>query len=219
MPAVSVLIPSRGRPGSLRRAVASLRDQAGVPVEILVAADADDHRTIVTAAETADVTIITSRFGYANLHRYYNLLARVASGEWLLLFNDDAHIPVDSRDWAVRVADHTGQDVILDPESNLGREFVAFPITPRRFVEAWGHYSLSPHCDSWHQDIGRALGIIRPVEVNIWHDRFDLTGGHDDQTWREGRTGLRHQEYFGAEMTRLRERDAQVLRDLIGRPV
>lgn len=192
---VSALCPSRGRPESLRRSLSSLRSCAAGPVEILVAADADDPETVADAERYADTTLVTERHGYGQLWRYYNALASAASGDWLLLWNDDAELRTPG--WDARVAEWGGADVILSCASNDRRDMVMWPVVPARYVEAVGFYAPeTPHVDSFWQDVGRALGIVRPLAVEVFHDRADLTGGHDDATWREGRAGLAHSAYF-----------------------
>jgi hypothetical protein len=190
-----VLLPSRGRPESLRRSISSLRSCAAGEVEVLVAADADDEETVVLASVYADVTLVTERHGYGQLWRYYNELASAATGSQLLLWNDDATMLTARWDDALGAFD--GADVILSCASNDEREMVMWPVVPARYVEAVGFYAPeTPHVDSFWQDVGRALGIVRPVAVEVFHDRADLTGGHDDATWREGRAGLAHAAYF-----------------------
>ena len=46
---ISVLIPSRKRPASLKKSVNSLRNLAAGDIEILVGADPDDSETVTTA--------------------------------------------------------------------------------------------------------------------------------------------------------------------------
>jgi hypothetical protein len=165
-------------------------------VEILVAADADDPETVAVAESYADTVIVTERKGYARIHENFNALASAATGDWLLLWNDDLSMLTPG--WDARVGAFDGHDVILSPTvTNDRRDMVMVPVVPARFVAALGHYGpATPHLDSFHQDYGRALGIVRPLAVEVFHDRFDLTGGHDDATWHEGRAGLAHGAYF-----------------------
>lgn len=209
-PLVSVLMPSRGRPEPLAESVGSLRDLAADPdrIEVLVAADDDDPPT-ARAAETIGAKVLVSpRHGYAQLHRYVNALAREAAGTWLLLWNDDARML--TRHWDERVAQ--AEPGVLWPRHNDSPMLNIFPIAHRRVVELLGHVSLSAHCDSYLQDIAHAVGIQRRVDIEVLHDRFDLTGGHNDQTWREAQAGYRTADYHSAEMAALRQRDIDILR-------
>ncbi|WP_213451571.1 glycosyltransferase family 2 protein [Rhizomonospora bruguierae] len=222
---ISVLLPSRGRPASLRRAIHSLLDNSAnrairtdhpgwtampgalpeplPPVieapQILVAADPDDPATRDAAERLgAQVLVTPRRYGYGELHRYLNALAEQAEGEWLLLFNDDA--VMRTRDWDQVILGQPANVMVADLQSQLSPEFCCFPAVRRVALEVTGgvYSPHTPHADSWWQDIGRRSGTIRAVDVHVHHDRFDLTGGHNDATYREGRAGpgLRDAQYF-----------------------
>lgn len=208
---ISVLLPSRGRPDSLITSVESLRSLAHQPenVDILVAADPDDPATVAAADRCrAAVWIAPERYGYAHLHRYVNALAGMSSADWLLLWNDDARMLTPG--WDKRVAEAPAG--VLWPRHNGSPYLNVFPVVHRRVVDALGHFSLSPHCDSWVQDVATAARIHHKVNIEVMHDRFDLTGGHDDQTYRDAQAGYRTSEYHSPEMAAARARDADLLR-------
>lgn len=198
---ISVLCPSRGRPDMLRASVASLRDLASDPanVQILVAADPDDQATIDVASELDLFTLVpAARIGYAHLYVYYNLLAMHSGGDWLLLWNDDA--TMTTQGWDLAIENAPAEALVADLQHNLSPAFVCFPAIRRSLYEALGCYSApTPHVDSYLQDIGRALGAVRPVDAHVHHDRPDLTGRTPDATYTDGRSGLRHEHYFSPE--------------------
>jgi hypothetical protein len=165
---VSVLMPTRQRAEMARKSIESL----GTGVEVLLWIDDDDPQMDEylklkeikgTAADGGP------RVGYQNMHLMVNKLAEQATGDWLLLWNDDAlmHTP----DWTAKLPTPTYKPEVLNiynsnPEVNL------FPLINRAMYEAMGHYSLSAHCDSWVQDIGNELGIHRFIEgVEVEHLR------------------------------------------------
>lgn len=210
---ISVLLPSRGRPKSLAESIASLRDLADRPgrMDVLVAADPDDPDTVAAAGSCrATVWIAPQRFGYANLHQYVNALAETASAEWLLLWNDDARMLTTG--WDVRVAE--APVGVLWPRHNGSPFLNVFPVVHRRVIDALGRFSLSPHCDSWIQDVAQAAGIHHQVDVEILHDRFDLTGGHDDHTYQEAKAGYQTADYHSPRMQQARRQDVLTIRRL-----
>ena len=225
---ISVLCPSRGRPDSLRASAGSLLSLAADPgaVEILVAMDPDDAATAESSMwctpawpENAIVRpwIAPERWGYARLHEYYNALAAMARGDWLLLWNDDATMRTDGWDKVIE-AQEPG---VLWLASNQGPYY--FPAWPAAWSRAWGHVSLSPNVDVWVSEVGARLGRTRPVSVEILHDRKDITGGHDDQTYAEGRAVMgatsNHPDYDSPANREARIRDAVTVRRLMeGRP-
>lgn len=207
MTAISILLPSRGRPRPLAESVTSLREKAADPgrLEVMVAVDPDDPDTADAANEIgADyLWVAPERHGYHQLHLYVNHLAENANGDWLLLWNDDARMLTPG--WDVIVQQHPPR--VLWPISNDISGCNTFPIWPRAWSQAMGHVSLSPHCDSWIQHIGEALQLQERIPVEVLHDRADLTGGHDDQTRAESLIGYRTAGYHEPAMQQAREQD------------
>ena len=175
---ISVLCPTRLRLDALCRSFASLDEHAeGGELEVLLAVDPDDP----TDYEGLGTTIyFPERYGYAKLHHYYNYLASIASGDWLLLWNDDCIMTTPG--WNQIVESH--QDVILSPNT-VHNPLCTFPIVPKRFVETVGHFSLNANCDTWWQEIGEALGILVWPDIWIDHDRADITGRNNDSVFAE----------------------------------
>lgn len=208
---ISVLLPSRGRPQSLIDSIGSLRVMADDPgqLEIFVAADFDDPDTAAAArASRAHCWVAPERYGYHRLHEYVNQLAHQVSGEWLLLWNDDARMLTSG--WDSRVAE--APPGVLWPRHNDSPLLNIFPVAHRSLIEVLGHVSLSPHCDSWLQDIATVAGAHHHIPVDILHDRHDLTGGHDDQTWREAQAGYRTSDYHSPPLQTARAHDVETLK-------
>ena len=211
---ISVLLPSRGRPKALTESISSLLDHADRPgsIEILIAADTDDPDTAaVDLPWQAAVWTAPARYGYPRLHEYVNQLAEQASGDWLMLWNDDARLLTSGWDTLVR----DQQPAVLWPRSNDIATCNTFPIWPRAWTDHLGHVSLSPHCDSWIQFLGQTLDRHERVDIEILHDRADLTGGHDDQTRAESLAGYRTADYGSPAMETARAADVAALRALL----
>lgn len=211
---ISILLPSRGRPKALAETIAGLLQLADKPstIQVLVAADPDDTATqTATLPHQARVWTAPERYGYARLHEYVNRLAEQTSGDWLMLWNDDARILTTGWDMIV----HGQAPAVLWPHSNDIATCNTFPIWPRAWTDHLGHVSLSPHCDSWIQYLGQTLGRHERVAVDILHDRADLTGGHDDQTRAESLAGYRTADYGSPAMEAARAADVAALRTLL----
>lgn len=218
-PLISVLLPTRNRPGSLRVSVASLLDQAAVPqdIEILLAADPDDDtaRSAVSDGLPARVWTAPERYGYEGLFRYYNHLATLAAGDWLMLWNDDARMITRGWDDVIRRQERWG---VLASRANHCGDANLFPVFPRWWAEVTGHISLSPNVDVWIGEVGAMLGSCMRIPVEVFHDRFDVTGNHDDQTYREGRAvqahlNFNHPDHDTPESLGLRMADARAIYD------
>lgn len=211
---ISVLLPSRGRPAALVKSIDTLIGLADRPgsVEILIAADPDDPETRrIDLPWQAATWTAPERYGYPRLHEYVNQLARQATGEWLMLWNDDARMLTTGWDTAVENA----PDGVLWPHSNDVPTCNTFPIWPTAWTRELGHVSLSPHCDSWIQYLGQTLGRHDRVNIEILHDRADLTGGHDDQTRAESLAGYRTADYGSPAMEAARAADVAALQQLL----
>jgi len=204
---IDVLVPSRGRPEMLVRSLHSLFTTAADPrsVRCHVAVDNDDRATedvvryLAGSLEPGAVTLtVSERHGYAGLHHYYNTLAMRGSGDWLLLWNDDAFMQTTTWDMALDVHMPAGV-LVADLQSAHSPGLCCFPAVRREAVEALGFFATdNPHCDTLWQDIGRATGTIAAVPVHVLHDRPDLTGRAPDATWTEGRAGTHGADYGGS---------------------
>lgn len=222
---ISVLCPSRGRPESLRASAGWLFSLASdiSSVEVLVAMDPDDKPTLESGmwctpawpeGATVRPWIAPERYGYARIHEYCNHLAAMARGDWLLLWNDDATMRTPGWDKVIE-AEAPG---VLWTQSNHGQYF--FPAWPKAWSDAWGHASLSPNVDVWVSEVGTRLGLARPVPVAVFHDRKDITGGHDDATYAEGRAVMgSYANHPGHDSPASREQriaDAVTVRRMLG---
>jgi hypothetical protein len=185
-PVISVCFAARGRPRSLSATTRELLRLADKPdeVEVIVAVDPDDA-AIRDAVLMPQVRLWTApeRYGYCRLHDYLNPLARMAAGTWCLWWNDDMRMQTPGWDTVIR-----GQDpAILWPAANHVRHANIVPAWPRAWSDAMGHVSPVSHMDTYLQYLGEALGRHVRIPVAVVHDRADVTGGHDDQTYAEGR--------------------------------
>ncbi len=96
---LSVILPSRGRPESLLRAVTSLaRDPSRV--EVLVGLDDDDETRGEALALVSDIPGVRVLVGPRMMCQaaYYNYLSTQAKHDWVGIFADD--YTVDQPDWA-----------------------------------------------------------------------------------------------------------------------
>lgn len=191
---ISVLLPTRGRPGALENCLSTLIKRTKVPqeLEILLAFDNDDedhlnHFNDVIAPWLNDTGVSYTAFkfrplGYLRLNEYLNELARHAQGQWLFFWNDDANMVTVNWDKVVRKYD--GQLRLLRATTNHEHPYAIFPIVPKEWVDITGH--LSPHQinDAWVSQIGWMLDIVETIPVHIHHDRADLTGSNNDDTYK-----------------------------------
>ena len=210
---ISVLLPSRGRPEALERSIASLRDLAEDPssLEFLAAID-PDQEGMYAGLDGIRLWTAPERYGYARLHEYMNSLASLASGEWLMTWNDDALMLTAGWDAVV----HAQAPGVLWPAVNHHPANNTFPVWPAAWTRLTGRVSLCFNFDSWIQETGEMAGRQWRIPVEIFHDRHNQTGSgrFDDLTAAEG-TLLADSSCSvlrSPEMVAERQRDAALIR-------
>lgn len=216
---ISVLLPTRGRTHLLNATVDSLlhrahhRDQ----VQMCYAIDRDDEHTVEhvhNITRPHDNISITDRFGYAGLHHYVNQLARRASGEWLFLWNDDALMLTEGWDAEVR---RWPTRFILDTWSNHPPLTCVFPIVPTEWVRWLGHFSMNAHNDTWWQEIGERTRRLVRIDIDVMHNRADLTGLNNDATYAEKAAAHQTAAFYTEEVMDLIDRDAATIMRMLVR--
>ncbi len=172
---LSVVLPSRGRPESLERAVRSL--VRGAPVEVLVGLDEDDptlRQAMDRIGGIAGVRIVTGPRPPCQAV-LYNKLAREAASENIVLFCDD--YTVDQPNWA-DLAEHTmaclpfGYGVAYLKDA-LYPFFSTFPMLNRKtiacntdgdFLPAYYPFLFG---DTHWNEIGAMSMLILPSEASV----------------------------------------------------
>ena len=191
---LSVLLPTRGRTTALQSSLISLVDKAHdvSKLELLLAFDHDDVESIAYFNETIAPELKSKgcryfcygfeRLGYLRLNEYLNSLAKTAKGRWLMFWGDDAIMI--SQDWDLRITEHTDFSVLRIPTHNC-HPYAIFPIVPREWYEMFGYLSAHQLTDSWVSQVGYLSNIMQNIDVEVIHDRFDLTGNNNDSTYGE----------------------------------
>ena len=192
---ITVLLPTRDRPEVLETSLQSLIDRASNPkeIEIMLGIDEDDQATIDYVKEKiapylqeAGVEARANIFkplGYENLHNYINTLAGNGQGEWLFFWNDDGIMVTEG--WDEVIDSYTGQFKLLAPKDNHnGHPYAIFPVVPRDWYILIGHLSQNAQNDAWLSHIAYMLDIFERIDVEFVHDRADITGNNDDETFK-----------------------------------
>lgn len=168
-PLVSILIPSRGRPGPLTATVKSIRETGDA--EIIVRADADDASTIEAARELPVKLIIGPRHPPQLYHRFYDEMLGESRGQWLWIFNDDAII--ETAGWSERIErDFIGTIGTLRIHDCRSLRFPAgenFPIVPREVFAAMGRIADHPDVGRWLADVMVDFPIYLLGEIRVKH--------------------------------------------------
>lgn len=189
---ISVLLPTRGRTDALKRSLMSLAGLANrtANFDIWLAFDNDDTESFHwfeqnIAPELTDrgcrfTAMGFERLGYIRLNEYLNSLARAAQGRWLMFWGDDA--VMQSQDWDLRILEVSQFRILRMPTHNQ-HPYAILPIIPRAWVDLFNYISAHQLTDSWVSQIAYMLDIMLDIDVEVLHDRFDITGNNKDNTW------------------------------------
>ncbi len=123
-----------------------------------------------------------SPLGYIRLNEYVNELALNSDASWLVFWNDDA--VMETQDWDKEIIKHEGEFKLLAFHTHHDHPYSIFPIVPRKWLDLLGY--LSPHqiSDAWLSQQAYMLDIWERIEVDVLHDRHDLTGNNNDETFQ-----------------------------------
>jgi hypothetical protein len=191
---ISILLPTRGRTTQLLRSVESLVDLAddSATIQWLFGFDNDDMDTYQWFQDHVLPKIVASGakytcmgfepLGYIKLNEYVNQLAAKATGDWFVFWNDDAVMKTSG--WDTEIVNHTGEFCLQAFDTHNKHPYSIFPIVPREWFELIGHLSLHQLNDAWLSQIAWMLDIVKPIPVEVLHDRADLTGNNRDATYK-----------------------------------
>lgn len=192
---ISILLPTRGRKEVLKNSLQSLVSKAKYPerLEILFGVDEDDQGVIDYIRDDLSEIFkplniearasIFKPLGYENLHIYVNTLAGNATGEWLFFWNDDCLM--ETKNWDTVIDKHKGKFKLLAPKDNHnGHPYAILPIVPKDWFILMGHLSQNPQNDAWLSHIAYMLDIFERINFKFIHDRADITGNNNDETFQ-----------------------------------
>tara|TARA_R100001086_G_scaffold75130_1_gene36250 strand:+ start:279 stop:1136 length:858 start_codon:yes stop_codon:yes gene_type:complete len=184
---ISILLPTRKRLKLLKKSVDSLINNARNPdkLQFLFGVDEDDNETFLYLKRSKYPNQLALQFkpiGYENLHKYNNTLAGYATGKWIMFFNDDAIM--DTKNWDDKIMDFEDEFCLLRFKEQTGHPYSIFPCFPKEWYYLLDHISLHGQNDAWLSEVAYLLNIMRDVDIEVTHDRADITGNNNDETFR-----------------------------------
>ena len=192
---IAILLPTRGRTEALTRSLIGLLEKATNldRIQVLLGLDTDDQigldhfeNELQPKLDEMGVEYIAMSFepiGYGRLNEYINVLANHSSAHWMFFWNDDA--VMETIGWDTEISKHTGEFKLLAVHTHNDHPYSIFPIVPRAWLDVVGHLSLHSMTDAWLSQIAFMINVWERIEVNVLHDRADLTGNNLDQTYKQ----------------------------------
>jgi hypothetical protein len=164
----SILMPTRGRPDRLEKAIDSLYNSVSDldQIEIILKLDNDDLQSFTGLKNLKHSKIIVGprKNGYDSLGDFYQEMADLAVGKWVWIFNDDVTIEFSKteKSWEQQLLEFSSDGIIIHPEcftiyNQVNMHYVGgpFPFVPtncwKKFnhpipnsepIDHWLHYML-----------------------------------------------------------------------------
>jgi glycosyltransferase involved in cell wall biosynthesis len=216
---ISVILPTRKRVEALSRSLNSLKEMAKDKngYEVILAFDDDDldSKRQIESAFSDVKSIVFPHVGYKYIHEYYNRLASEAKGEWLFQWNDDVIMQTHGWDEIINSVDKFCciGSININNAGAVYQVETLFPIVPRSYFTTLGHMSLHRHTDSWIYYIFNSLGLVIPSGIKLLHDRPDLGGGNNDETYKNREYDVN--SLVSEEVMKLKNIDLEKIRSYI----
>lgn len=193
-PRISILLPTRGRTTALENSLHTLMSKASKPdeIEILLGMDYDDVETMTWVEQNIVPKypqIILHKFqplGYANINVYTNTLAGLAIGYWMMFWNDDMTMNTDGWDDIIDQHRNHPMPLLRFQVENFNHPFALVPVLKWEWFKVLGSVSYYSHIDRFVYNVIMNIGqdFLVNIPAYITHDRADLTGNNDDETFR-----------------------------------
>jgi hypothetical protein len=189
-PLVSFLMPTRTRLRYALQSIESLYLTCDDPrsIEVIARSDADDLETAklpslglngYNGCNSIKLIIGPKLNGYFSLHHFYNDCAALATGDWLMVWNDDCKMVTQHWDTLLANLDYSqfpdfkGNSTVACfnvagiPENNIG----CFPAMRRASYQLMGRFSCHCHNDLWVNDVFTGAGAnIYWDGIKVHHD-------------------------------------------------
>lgn len=188
---IAVLLATHKRTDALSRSLFSLIDRAQEldSIQFILGIDDNDeigldHFTNVIQPELDQrgITYTALAFeplGYMGLNQYYNEMAKNADADWLWVWCDDAICETDA--WDQRIRECTGEFKLLKVHTHNEHPYSIFPIFPVAWLDTLGSLSKHQLIDAEASQIAYFLDLMKIIEIDVTHDRADLTGNNADE--------------------------------------
>jgi glycosyltransferase involved in cell wall biosynthesis len=135
---ISVVIPTRNRPGRVRNALSSLAQQTSPPAEVIVVDASDegvfDAQALANEFQTLPLILLSSA---PSVCMQRNKGIEAAKSDWIFLCDDDIELPTDHfQHLANHIAEHPGCGAVAGKLRQLESGVWVDQYPPRRFFTA-----------------------------------------------------------------------------------
>lgn len=219
---ISLLLPSRGRPGNIERLWNSAKETADGEIEMTVRLDDDDP------SKYPEIEGVKYLYGPRDvLSKYWNECYEHAVGPIFMHCGDDIIFRTQGWDTIVhdKFNEHNDRIVFVHGDDGLhNAAFGTHGFIHKNWVDAVGYfvppYFSSDFNDTWLNDVANDIGRRAHVPILTEHMHFVNGKGPLDQTHQD-RLDRHHTDnvdalYHSNEMRVKRQNDAEKLRRVMG---
>ena len=181
---ITILLPTRKRVMALEKSLRSLIDNAKENPFIIFGVDDDDPDTLQFLQKFEYKNKMTIKFnplGYTNLYKYINAMCNYVKTDWLMFWNDDAIMNTKHYD---TIIESEKKFKLQRVKEQTGHPYSIFPILPHDWFKCLDRLSAQTHNDAWLSEIAYMLNIMKDIDVEVTHDRADITGNNNDETFK-----------------------------------
>ena len=201
---ISILCPSRGRPERLDKYLNSLKKTATCisNYEVLLRLDNDDstledYYQVVSNYENVEIQVGASQ----PVGILWNLLARSANGNLLMMGNDDVIQTSEDWDFIFLQESFKYEDEIFclygrdSFQKRRGTNYCTFPVVGRRWYKTLGYFTpeifMFGYNDTWIAELGNKINrLIHVSSVEFDHHHFSYFPEYLDDTYQRNRNSM-----------------------------
>ena len=228
MPDISLLIPSRGRPGHIEKLVESVRAASTLDIEVVVRIDADEPQRVeyerICSCHLSPVTCHLFSGPRLVMSDLWNDAAKHATADVMMLCGDDLLWRTSGWDVMVKNAFDAHPDKIVLVYGGDGHHasgFATHPLIHRRWYETLGYFTApyfsSDYADAWLWEISGMIGRRQYLPFVTEHMHYSFGKAKIDQTMQENidRRARDNPAALFASKAAERRRDAEKLLSVI----
>jgi len=181
-PLVSILIPSRKRLETLKRAINSFRSLAAQPdrVEIIVRLHHSDRESVEWALPRRSEFLLIigdDMDSFRSAHKFANCMAAVSSGDWLWASADDFEIVTPGWDNVIAGISKTPRtDYIVRHAEQVGYPNERVSIVSRGFYDAIGSLGHTEFSDTYVDALAWSSQVNQMEAVKIQYKNHFVPG-------------------------------------------
>lgn len=195
---ISVIHPSRSRPGMAHVTTKKWLDRAGIRVEYILSVDVDDPYIYdYSGMFTNNIDVSVHVNANKSAIQAINVAAKKSAGDLIVVVSDDFDCPDN---WAISLIESLKDksDFIVKTQDGIQPTLITLPIMDRVYYERFGYIYhpdyLHMFSDQEMTAVGHMLGKIVDLPILFKHNHYSTGAMNQDEinikndaTWNQGK--------------------------------